>query len=108
MSLGNVVCPPGARDRKPTRRAGRKAPTLRPESNTSGTAGVRIVTYKRVGQEVTYLHCSLVGLSGSVACKQLVMSWMVETQVSCAIIGPTERKNVRLTTSLKNTLVHRI
>ena len=34
---------PGASDRKPTRRPGRKAPTLRPESNTSGTAGVRVV-----------------------------------------------------------------
>ena len=34
----NVVCPPGASDRKPTRRPGRKAPTLRPDSNTSGTA----------------------------------------------------------------------
>ena len=32
-----------ARHRKPTHRAGRKAPTLRPESNTSVTAGVRVV-----------------------------------------------------------------
>ena len=37
---------PGATDRKPTRRAGRKAPTLRPESNTSVTAVVRVVMLK--------------------------------------------------------------
>ena len=36
---------PGATHRKPTRRPGRKAPTLRPESNTSVTAGVRVVIY---------------------------------------------------------------
>ena len=34
---------PGATDRKPTRRAGRKAPPLRPESNTSVMAGRRVV-----------------------------------------------------------------
>ena len=34
---------PGATHRKPTRRAGRKAPTLRPESNTSVTAGEWVV-----------------------------------------------------------------
>ena len=34
---------PGASGRKPTRRAGRKAPTLRPETNTSVTAGGRVV-----------------------------------------------------------------
>ena len=34
---------PGATDRKPTWRTGRKAPTLRPDPNTSGTAGVRVV-----------------------------------------------------------------
>ena len=32
-----------ASDRKPTRRSGRKAPTLRPDPNTSGTAGVWVV-----------------------------------------------------------------
>ena len=36
---------PGATDRKPTRRAGRKAPTLRPDTNTSVTAAVRVVIY---------------------------------------------------------------
>ena len=35
---------PRHRDRKYTRRPGRKATTLRPESNTSGTAGGRVVT----------------------------------------------------------------
>ena len=34
---------PGATHRKPTRRPGRKAPTLRPDTNTSGTAGGRVV-----------------------------------------------------------------
>ena len=34
---------PGTSDRKGTRRPGRKAPTLRSESNTSGTAGGRVV-----------------------------------------------------------------
>ena len=34
---------PTPSDRKPTRRAGRKAPTLRPDPNTSVTAGVRVV-----------------------------------------------------------------
>ena len=34
---------PGASDRKPTRRAGRKAPTLRPDPNTSVTAGEWVV-----------------------------------------------------------------
>ena len=34
---------PGISHRKSTRRPGRKASTLRPESNTSGTAGVRVV-----------------------------------------------------------------
>ena len=34
---------PWASDRKPTRRPGRKAPTLRPDPNTSVTAGVRVV-----------------------------------------------------------------
>ena len=36
---------PGARHRKPTRRPGRKAPSLRPDSNTSVTAGGRVVKY---------------------------------------------------------------
>ena len=39
MSSGSTY----ASDRKPTRRPGRKAPTLRPETNTSVTAGVRVV-----------------------------------------------------------------
>ena len=34
---------PSATHRKPTRRPGRKAPTLRPETNTSVTAGGRVV-----------------------------------------------------------------
>ena len=34
---------PGATHRKPTQRPGRKAPTLRPETNTSVTAGGRVV-----------------------------------------------------------------
>ena len=37
---------PGATHRKPTRRPGRKAPSLRPESNTSVTAGGRVVKDK--------------------------------------------------------------
>ena len=36
---------PGASDRKPTRRPGRKAPTLRPDPNTSVTAGVWVVKW---------------------------------------------------------------
>ena len=36
---------PAPSDRKPTRRPGRKAPSLRPESNTSVTAGVRVVKH---------------------------------------------------------------
>ena len=40
---------PGATHRKPTRRPGRKAPTLRPESNTSETAGVRVVILPKRG-----------------------------------------------------------
>ena len=35
---------PGATHRKPTRGTGRKAPTLRPDSNKSVKAGVRVVT----------------------------------------------------------------
>ena len=38
---------PGVSHRKCTRRPGRKAPTLRPESNTSVTAGVRVVMIGR-------------------------------------------------------------
>ena len=37
---------PDASDRKPTRRAGRKAPTLRPATNTSVTAGGRVVNHQ--------------------------------------------------------------
>ena len=37
---------PGARHRKPTRRTRRKAPTLRPQSNTSGTEGGRVVMHQ--------------------------------------------------------------
>ena len=45
----------GATHRKPTRRPGRKAPTLRPESNTSVTAGGRVVKYKAIiSTEVLY------------------------------------------------------
>ena len=40
---------PGATHRKPTRRAGRKAPTLRTDSNTSGTAGGRVVIHPKRG-----------------------------------------------------------
>ena len=40
----NVVCWP---HRKPTQRPGRKAPTLRPDPNTSGTGGGRVVKEKR-------------------------------------------------------------
>ena len=35
----------GASHRKPTRRPGRKPSTLRPDPNTSGTAGVWVVKY---------------------------------------------------------------
>ena len=52
---------PGTTHRKPTRRAGRKAPTLRPESNTSVTAGVRVVKAKIGGQE----HVEIVGVLGT-------------------------------------------
>ena len=38
---------PGATHRKPTRRPGRKAPSLRPDPNTSVTAGVRVVKGKK-------------------------------------------------------------
>ena len=34
---------PGSTHRKPTRRPGRKAPSLRPGTITSGTAGIRVV-----------------------------------------------------------------
>ena len=34
---------PGASHRKPTRRPGRKAPTLRPDPNTSGTVVQRVL-----------------------------------------------------------------
>ena len=43
---------PGATHRKPTRRPGRKAPTLRPHPNTSGTAGVRVVRANMPGLSV--------------------------------------------------------
>ena len=39
----------GARDRKPTRRTWRKAPTLHPDPNTSVTAGIRVVKMKKCG-----------------------------------------------------------
>ena len=42
-ALRNVVCPPGARHRKPTRLPGRKASSLRPDPNTSVMAAVRVV-----------------------------------------------------------------
>ena len=42
---------PGATHRKPTRRPGRKAPTLRPDPNTSVTAAGRVVKNgRRVGK----------------------------------------------------------
>ena len=37
---------PGPTHRKPTRRPGRKAPTLRPDPNTSVTAGGRVVKHR--------------------------------------------------------------
>ena len=50
---------PGPSDRKPTRRPGRKAPTLRPDTNTSVTAGVRVVKCGEtlVGTENTFNAC---------------------------------------------------
>ena len=51
---------PGASHRKHTRRPGRKAPTLRPDTNTSVTAGGRVVKhvnndYSAAKIEVCYL-----------------------------------------------------
>ena len=49
---------PGPSDQKPTRRTGRKAPTLRPESNTSVMAGVRVVkviTHTYISRELSDL-----------------------------------------------------
>ena len=61
VGITKILCPremssamPGASDRKPTRRPGRKAPTLRPESNTSVTAGGRVVTHETSMSQLSY------------------------------------------------------
>ena len=59
---------PGANDRKPTRRPGRKAPTLRPESNTSGTAeGWVVKSLTDIASKWAFLDaiCSLQGIARS-------------------------------------------
>ena len=43
---------PGATHRKPSRRPGRKAPTLRPDTNTAVTAAVPVVNMYIVSQVV--------------------------------------------------------
>ena len=50
----NVVCQSRCHTRKPTGRPGRKAPTLRPDPNTSGTAGVRVVKGKGAVSSVNW------------------------------------------------------
>ena len=47
---------PGTSHRKPTRRAGRKAPTLRPDSNASVTTDVRVVNRSEVVSSLLLLY----------------------------------------------------
>ena len=99
MSPPNVVCWPGASShRKCTRRPGRKAPTLRPDPNTSVTAGVRVVRYKmffsisihmEIGMGlVCFLHASLSHQVTS-------LSWSV-FQLNCIKYKMTEKKSGHL------------
>ena len=64
---------PGASDRKHTRRAGRKASTLRPDTNTSVTTAVRVVMIHLYADSPYRLRCScLVNLAGHVKYDQKV------------------------------------
>ena len=52
----------GTSDRKRTRRPGRKAPSLRPDTNTSVTAGGRVVTPLQSSRSAAKMLHSAVGI----------------------------------------------
>ena len=77
---------PGAKHRKPTQRALRKAPTLRPDSNTSGTAGGREVNVfsPQTGQYHT-IRATFLRASGQ---SQPPVPWNTNVGLPTAHMGP--------------------
>ena len=57
---------PSASHRKLTRRPGRKAPTLRPDPNTSGTAGVWVVNDTEGHYQSVYMGPGVITTVGPV------------------------------------------